>query len=69
MMGENELFGIYFNAELVTSMIALGLTYGIHRVLVLVGLHRVVWHRPLFETALFIIVWSLVLASYTSSIH
>ena len=69
MMGENELFGIYFNAELVTSMIALGLTYGIHRLLVLVGLHRAVWHRPLFETALFVIVWSLVLASYTSSIH
>lgn len=69
MMGENELFGVYFNAELGTSMIALALTYGIHRVLVMLGLQRLVWHRPLFETALFIIVWSLVLASYTLSIH
>lgn len=69
MMGEYELFGVYLNAELTTSMLALGLTYGLHRVLVMLGLHRRVWHRPLFETALFVIVWSLVLAAYTSSIH
>ena len=68
MMGENDIFGVYLNAELVTSMIALVLTFGVHRVLVFFGLHRRVWHRPLFETALFIILWSVVMTFYTSTI-
>lgn len=68
MMGENDLFGVYLNSELVTSMLALVLTYGVHRLLVLLGLHRRVWHRPLFETALFMIIWGAILTVYTSSV-
>lgn len=61
MMGESAFFGVYLHAELVTGAIALALTWGVHRVLVFFGLSRHIWHRPLFETALFLILWSVVL--------
>ncbi len=60
-MGETEFFGIYLNSELVTSLVALILTFVVHRLLVLSGLHRRVWHQALFDTALFIILWGVVL--------
>jgi protein AaeX len=61
MMGEAELFGVYFNAELITSLLALVVTYLIHRLLVRIGVHRHIWHLALFETALFFIVWGGVI--------
>lgn len=64
MNGEIELFGVYLSAELSTSIAALLLTFGLQRGLVWLGLLRRVWHRPLFETALFIIVWRLVVAAW-----
>ena len=60
-MGETEFFGIYLNSELVTSLVPLMLTFVVHRLLVLSGLHRRVWHQALFDTALFIILWGVVL--------
>ena len=65
-MAEIEIFGVYLNSELVTSLSALILTFLVHRVLVFLKLHRYIWHRPLFETALFIVLWAVVL---TFSLH
>jgi len=61
MRGEIEFFGVYLNSELVTSLIALILTFAVHRLLVLSGLHRRVWHQALFDTALYVILWGSVL--------
>ena len=66
MISETELFGIYLNSELITSLIALILTFAVHRLLVLLGLHRHIWHQALFETALFLILWDVVLNFSTS---
>jgi protein AaeX len=63
MMGETELFGVYLNAELMTSMLALIFTWAFHRLLVWLGFHRHIWHLALFETALFFIVWGAVLVA------
>jgi len=68
MMGETELFGVYLNAELITSLLALILTWGLHRLLVWRGLHRHIWHLALFETALFFIAWGAVLAIVTPTL-
>ena len=68
MMGESEFFGVYLNSELVTSIIALFLTFLLYRLLVFFGLHRRVWHQALFETALFVILWGVVLAFFTHSL-
>ncbi|WP_283744725.1 DUF1656 domain-containing protein [Sideroxydans sp. CL21] len=67
-MSDAEIFGIYLNSEFVTSVIALILTFALHRIVVLFGLNRRVWHQALFETALFVIIWGVVLNFSTSSI-
>lgn len=61
MRAESDFFGIYFESQLVTSLLALCLTYGLHRLLTLLGVYRHVWHPALFEVAFFLIVWYLVL--------
>jgi hypothetical protein len=58
MNADTEIFGVLLNAELITSAIALALTFVLHRGLVFLGLHRLIWHPALFETALFVILWS-----------
>jgi hypothetical protein len=67
MMGETEILGVYLNSELITSLIALILTFAVHRLLVLVGLNRWFWHQALFETALFVTLWGVVLNFSTFS--
>lgn len=66
-MSDTEIFGVYLNSEFVTSVIALLLTFALHRILVACGLSRHMWHQALFETALFLIVWGVVLQFSTSS--
>ncbi|NKN34276.1 DUF1656 domain-containing protein [Marichromatium bheemlicum] len=60
MSGELNLFGVYLHAELVTSTIALALTLVVNRVLIHFGLYRHLWHQALFEVAVFVILWALV---------
>jgi len=61
MNGETAIFGVLINAEFITSFFALVLTFAVHRVLIFFGLHRRIWHPALFETALFIILWGLIM--------
>ena len=61
MSPEIDLFGVYLTSVLVTSATSLVITLGLNRALAAVGVYRHVWHRALFETALFVIVWALVL--------
>lgn len=61
MSPEIDLFGVYLTSVLVTGASALVLTFGLNRLLAALGVYRHVWHRALFETALFVIVWALVL--------
>ena len=61
MTAEIELFGVFLNVELITSVIALALTFAVHRVLGWLGLYRLIWHPALFETALFVILWGVLL--------
>lgn len=67
MMGETEVLGVYLNSELITSLIALILTFVVHRILMFFSFYRHVWHRALFETALFVILWGVVLSFFTYS--
>ena len=67
-MSDTELFGVYLNSEFITSIIALILTFALHRIVVLFGLNRRVWHQALFETALFVIIWGVVLFFLTPTI-
>ena len=67
-MSETEILGVYVNSEFITSLLALILTFALHRILVFFGWNRRVWHQALFEMAIFVIVWGLVLDFSTSSV-
>lgn len=60
MIGEVEIFGVFLRSELVTSAAALALTFVLEQLLIWSGLYRHLWHQALFEVALFVIVWGLV---------
>jgi hypothetical protein len=62
MIAELDLHGIYIPALLAWALIALPVTALLTRMLDRFGAYRVVWRRPLFDFALFVIVLSGVTA-------
>ncbi|MCZ8438735.1 DUF1656 domain-containing protein [Achromobacter xylosoxidans] len=56
MIGEFNLYGIYFPWLLVLSVVTLGVAWAVRRVLARAGLYRLVWHPALFDLALFIVL-------------
>lgn len=62
MTGESDIGGVFLSSVLITAVIALALSFLIRRLLALIGAYRLVWHPPLFDTALFVILWALVVA-------
>lgn len=60
MMGELNIYGVYVPPLLLWVPIALLITAIIRRALRRLGGYRLVWHRPLFELALFVIVLGCV---------
>ncbi|MFC3126188.1 DUF1656 domain-containing protein [Pseudoroseomonas globiformis] len=56
MIAEIDLYGIYLPALLVWALLAVPLTALLRRALARLGAYRWVWHRPLFDLALFVIV-------------
>lgn len=62
MSGELNFHGIFFPTLLVWALVALVLSAVVRRVLSAVGFYRWVWHRALFDLALFVILWGVVAA-------
>jgi hypothetical protein len=60
MIGEIDLFGVFLPPLLVWVVIAQLIGTVIHRVLAAYGLYRYVWHRPLFDFSLLVILTGLV---------
>jgi hypothetical protein len=60
MIGEIDLFGVFLPPLLVWLGIALLLSTALRAVLHRSGLYRYVWHRPLFDLALLIILTGAV---------
>lgn len=56
MIGEFSFYGIYFPWLMVQGLIALGINWGLRRVLSRVGVYRKVWHPALFDLALFFVL-------------
>ena len=56
MIGEIDLYGVFIPPLLVWVAAALPLTAVLRRLLRWFGLYRLVWHRPLFDFALLVIV-------------
>ncbi|CAM4348835.1 DUF1656 domain-containing protein [Bordetella tumbae] len=56
MIGEFNLYGIYFPWPLVLGVITLGVAWVVRRVLARVGFYRLVWHPALFDMALYVVL-------------
>ena len=62
MTGEIDVYGVFVPSLLVWIGAALPLTAGLRRLLRWLGFYRLVWHRPLFDLALLVIVLGAVVA-------
>ncbi|MEN3812557.1 DUF1656 domain-containing protein [Chromobacterium piscinae] len=56
MIGEVNFYGVYFPSLLVMMVIAFAASSLLRHALARLGLYRVVWHRSLFNFALYVIV-------------
>lgn len=60
MTGEMNIGGVFLSSVLVSAVIALVASFVLRRALSKVGAYRFVWHPALFDTALFVILWAVV---------
>lgn len=65
MSGEINVFGVFVPALLVYAIVAFGCKEIVCRGLLALGAYRFVWHRPLFDTALFVLLLGgIILAAH-----
>lgn len=56
MIHEIDLFGVFVPDLLVWVVLAYGLSTGSRRILGRIGFYHLVWHRPLFDTAVYMLI-------------
>jgi hypothetical protein len=66
MIGEFDIYGVYFPAFAVFAATALLLQIVIMRLLDACGFYRLVWHRALFDLTIYVIVLGIVTAAGAS---
>ena len=66
MIGEFDIYGVYFPAFAVFAAIALLLQLVINRLLNAFGFYRWVWHRALFDFAVYVILLGVITAAGAS---
>jgi hypothetical protein len=57
---ELDLFGVYIPGLLFCGLAALLLNTALRRGLALAGFYRLVWHRPLFDLAMFVVLLAII---------
>jgi hypothetical protein len=62
MIGEIDIAGVFVQPLVVWAVIALFLHLALRRGLTWIGAYRIVWRRPLFDLALFVMLWAGVAA-------
>jgi hypothetical protein len=66
MIGEIDICGVLFPPLLVWVGIALLLSMLLRRLFAAAGLYRFIWHRPLFDLSLLVILTGLVSLGMTN---
>ena len=66
MIGEFDIYGVYFPVFIVFAGLALLLQLAIKRLFDAFGVYRFVWHRPLFDLAIYVILLGAVTAAGAS---
>ena len=62
MIGEIDIYGVFVPILLVWALIALPLTAVLRHGLTRIGFYRLVWHRPLVDLSLLVLVMAGVAA-------
>jgi len=60
MIKEIDIGGVYITPFLAWAIVALVINTVLMRLLTRIGFYRIVWHRYLFDTALYIILFTAV---------
>ena len=60
MIGEIDIFGIFVPAVLVLMLIAYLLSLAVRMVFGRIGLYRLVWHRSVFDLAVYVMLLGIV---------
>lgn len=60
MNGEIDIGGVFVHPLLVAAMIAFPLARMIEWLLDRTGFYQIVWHRPLFDVAITVLIWASV---------
>ena len=63
MIGEFDIYGVYFPAFAIFAAIAFLLQVVIKRLLNVYGFYRLVWHPALFDLAIYVILLGAVTAA------
>lgn len=63
MMEEIDLYGVFLPSLLVWMVFAFVVLLLLRRVLTALGVYTYVWHRPLFDIALYVIMVGVVIAT------
>ncbi|KQT45506.1 hypothetical protein ASG52_15220 [Methylobacterium sp. Leaf456] len=62
MSGEFDLYGVFVPSLAAWMLIAFALSLPLRRGLAWAGFYRFVWHRPLFDLALYVVLLGAVVA-------
>ena len=66
MIAEINVFGVFVNAGLAAALLAGALLLGLRKLLTRTGAYQLAWHPALFDLALFVLLWALVLLVQTA---
>lgn len=62
MTPEVDIAGIFVSTMVPTAIAALFATWCLRKLLTAAGAYRHIWHPALFDAALFLILWAVVIA-------
>ncbi|MBO1021862.1 DUF1656 domain-containing protein [Methylobacterium sp. SD274] len=62
MTGELDLYGVFVPSLAAWMLIAFAVSLPLRWVLARTGFYRLVWHRPLFDLALYVVLLGLVVS-------
>lgn len=60
MIGEIDIYGVFLPAVLILMLVSYLLCLVLTRVFARVGLYRFIWHRSIFDLAIYVIVLGIV---------
>lgn len=62
MIGEFDLLGVFLPELLVWMLITYGIQIALNKIFARIGIYRYVWHRSVFDLAIYVVLLGLVVS-------